>query len=60
MVQYFYASNLCPMKELIYIWDTCFNKHEAIKKIIFQLWIDVAEYVSKEDWMPFTDVLMRN
>lgn len=61
MVQLFYVSKLCSIGEVVYIWDTCFKKHEAIRKIIFQLWNDLAEYVVVEkDWEQFIAVFTRN
>jgi hypothetical protein len=49
------------MEDVVYVWETCFNKHEAIKRILFQFWRDFAVYVAgDEDWRMFIGVVIRN
>ena len=63
MVHHFYVCKhrVCSMEDVVYVWETCFNKHEAIKRILFQFWRDFAVYVAgDEDWRMFIGVVIRN
>ena len=60
MIQCFYASRLMSMQEIGEIAGILFNKHEAVKKIVFQFWTDLAEVVRKEDFLAFMNTLTQN
>jgi len=34
---------------MLFIWKQCSHKHEAVRKIIYQLWIDITVYVAEKD-----------
>lgn len=48
------------MQEIGEIATILFNKHEAVKKIVFQFWTDLAEVVRKEDFPAFMNTLTHN
>ena len=49
LCQLFYKSELISIDEIQYIWTSCCHKHEAVRKIIFQLWIDICPYIGSND-----------
>lgn len=49
------------MEDVVYIWETCFGKHEAIRRIVFGFWKDFGAVVTGEnDWRLFIGVIIRN
>lgn len=42
------SHGLIPFPELELIWDSGMGKHESVKKIIFQFWIDLIPFAQKE------------
>ena len=63
MVHHLYVcrNRVCSIEDVVYVWETCFNKHEAIRRIVFEFWRDFAKHVTGDgDWRIFIGVVIRN
>lgn len=43
-----YKEKAAAFEDLLQIWKNCIVKHEAIRKVIFQFWIDLIPLVNSE------------
>jgi len=45
MCQLFFKEHIIGLERMIFIWKQCSHKHEAVRKIIYLMWIDIIQYV---------------
>lgn len=54
MCQLLLKENFIHIDSIIAIWKICSHKHEAVRKVIYQLWIEILQYVAKADIKHFS------
>jgi hypothetical protein len=60
MCQLFFREQLIGLEQMVFIWRQCSHKHEAVRKIIYLMWIDITQYVRGEQLDSFVQPIFES